>query len=178
MEITVTFRHTEPIESLKSYAVEKISKFRKYLDSPLEAQIVLSVEKFRHQADVTLNIDGTRLKAVEETGDMYSAIDQVMDKVEIQLKRHMSRLRDRRTEVSRGPELSSEETEEAHSGYPEEPVIEVERMVAKPMDPEEAAMQLQISKAEFMVFRNARTNEVNVIYKKKGGNLGLIEPAV
>ena len=79
MDITVTFRHTDPIESLKSYAEEKISKIKKYIDVPLEAHIVLSVEKFRHIADVTLSLNGTRIKAVEETDDMYSAIDQVMD---------------------------------------------------------------------------------------------------
>jgi putative sigma-54 modulation protein len=179
MEITVTFRHTEPMESLRSYAVDKISKFRKYLDSPLDAQIVLSVEKFRHQADVTLSIDGARIKAVEETGDMYSAIDQVMDKVEIQLKRHLSKLRDRRNDVDKAEEIrGGEETEEAGSVLSEEPVIEVEKMVAKPMDPEEAAMQLQLSRQDFLVFRNARSNEVNVIYKRKDGNLGLIEPTL
>lgn len=174
MEITVTFRHTEPMESLRSYAVEKISKFKKYLDSPLEAQIVLSVEKFRHQADVTLSIDGTRIKAVEETGDMYSAIDQVMDKVEIQLKRHLSKLRERRAEAARAG--ASTEVEEAGGASGDEPLIEVEKMFAKPMDPEEAAMQLQLSRQDFLVFRNARSSEVNVIYKRKDGNLGLIEP--
>ena len=70
MDITVTFRHTEPIESLKSYAEEKVSKIKKYLDSPMEAHIVLTVEKFRHQADVTLSLNGTRVKAAEETEDM------------------------------------------------------------------------------------------------------------
>jgi putative sigma-54 modulation protein len=174
MEITVTFRHTEPMESVRSYAVEKISKFKKYLDSPLEAQIVLSVEKFRHQADVTLSVEGTRLKAVEETGDMYSAIDQVMDKVEIQLKRHLSKLRERRAEAARAG--ASAEMEEAGGVSGDEPVIEVEKMFAKPMDPEEAAMQLQLSRQDFLVFRNARSNEVNVIYRRKDGNLGLIEP--
>jgi len=165
------------MESLRSYAVEKISKFRKYLDSPLEAQIVLSVEKFRHQADVTLSIDGTRIKAVEETGDMYSAIDQVMDKVEIQLKRHLSKLRDRRTDASKtGTIADTAEAEESVGQIADEPVIEIEKLVAKPMDPEEAAMQLQMSRQDFLVFRNGRSNEVNVIYKRKDGNLGLIEP--
>ena len=87
MDITVTFIHTEPTESLRTYAEEKISKIDKYLDSPCEAHIVLTVEKFRHQADVTLGINGTRIKGVEETGDMYSAIDQVMDKIEKQVKK-------------------------------------------------------------------------------------------
>ena len=178
MDITVTFRHMEPIESLRSYAEEKISKIEKYLDSPLEAHVVLSVEKFRHQADVTLSVNGTRIKGVEETGDMYSAIDQVMDKIEKQVKRHLEKIRSRRSENKKGGTgLGTEEAEDAGVLAQEEPVIEVEKMIAKPMDPEEAAMQLNLSNQDFLVFRNARSREINVIYKRRGGNLGLIEPA-
>ncbi len=176
MIVNVTFRHTDPIESLRAYAEEKITKLDKYLDSPGEAHIVLTVEKFRHQADITLSVDGTRIKAFEETGDMYSAIDQVMDKVEKQLKRYLSKIRDRRSEGPREESLVEEGETEAIS-TDEEPIIEVEKLEAKPMDPEEAAMQLGFSNQEFMVFRNAKTNEINVLYRRKGGNLGLIEPA-
>ena len=123
MEITVTFRHTEPIESLRDYAEEKISKIKKYLDTPLDAHIVLSVEKFRHQADVTLVMNGTRIKAVEETGDMYSAIDQVMDKIEKQVKRHLSKIRDHRSENSRNEGTSVDAAGE------EEPVLEQDEPV-------------------------------------------------
>ena len=86
MEIMVTFRHIEPTESLRVYAQEKLSKLKKYLDTPIEAHIVLEVEKFRHIADVTMNADGTRMNATEETGDLYSAIDQVVDKIETSSK--------------------------------------------------------------------------------------------
>ena len=176
MEITVTFRHTEPIESLRDYAEEKISKIKKYLDTPLDAHIVLSVEKFRHQADVTLVMNGTRIKAVEETGDMYSAIDQVMDKIEKQVKRHLSKIRDHRSENSRNEGTSVDAAgEEATVLEQDEPVIEVEKIVAKPMDPEEAAMQLNLLTRDFLVFRNARSGEINVIYKRRNGNLALIE---
>ena len=178
MGITVTFRHTDPMESLKSYAEEKLSKLKKYLDSPVEAHVVLSVEKFRHQADVTLNVNGAWIKGVEETGDMYSAIDQVMDKIENQVKRHLSKIRSHRAEnVKSEGESMSEETDQATVLAQEESVIEVEKMVAKPMDPEEAAMQLNLSRRDFLVFRNAKSREINVIYKRGDGNLGLIEPA-
>jgi putative sigma-54 modulation protein len=178
MEINVTFRHTEPMESLKTYAEEKISKIKKYLDTPLEAHVVLSVEKFRHQADVTLSVNGTRIKGVEETGDMYSAIDQVMDKLEKQVKRHLEKIRTHRLESIKGEDrLASEEAEEATALAQDEPVIELEKMIAKPMDPEEAAMQLNLSRQDFLVFRNANSREINVIYKRRDGNLGLIEPA-
>ncbi len=178
MDITVTFRHTEPTESLKAYAEEKVSKIDKYLDSPAEVYVVLSVEKFRHQADVSISVNGTWIKGVEETGDMYSAIDQVMDKIEKQVKRHISKVRGRRSEnLKSEPETATEDADEATGFIQDEPVIEIERMIAKPMDAEEAAMQLNLSKQDFLVFRNARSREINVIYKKGDGNLGLIEPA-
>ena len=178
MEITVTFRHTEPIESLRTYAEEKISKIKKYLDSPMEAHIVLTVEKFRHQADVTLSLNGARIKAVEETADMYSAIDQVIDKLEKQVKRHLSKIRSRRSEIAKSEESDVlREVDESTALGQEETVIKVEKMFAKPMDPEEAAMQLNLSTQGFLVFRNAKSREINVIYKRADGNLGLIEPS-
>ena len=177
MDITVTFRHMDPIESLKAYAEEKVSKIKKYLDSPMEAHIVLSVEKFRHQADVTLSVHGTRIKAVEETGDMYSAIDQVMDKIEKQVKRHISKTRNRRTENMKNEQITLADEKEASSTISQEiREIEVEQMVAKPMDMDEAAMQLNLSRQDFLVFRNAKSREINVIYKRGDGNLRLIEP--
>jgi putative sigma-54 modulation protein len=177
MDITVTFRHMEPIESLKSYAEEKVSKINKYLDSPLEAHVVMTVEKFRHQADITLSVNGTLIKGVEETGDMYSAIDQVMDKIEKQVKRHLSKIRDRRSENLKNEDRSVGEDADERVLAQDEPVIEVEKMIAKPMDPEEAAMQLNLSRRDFLVFRNAKSREINVIYKRGDGNLRLIEPA-
>jgi putative sigma-54 modulation protein len=178
MEITVTFRRMEPAESLRLYAVEKLSKIKKYLDSPFEAHIVLEVEKFRHMADVTLSMDGTWIKAIEETSDMYSAIDQVMDKIEKQVKRHRSKIKDRRGETMRGGEaLEGNLAVQTPIPLSEEPVITVEKLAAKPMDPEEAAMQLSISAQDFLVFRNSRSREINVIYRRRDGNLGLIEPA-
>jgi putative sigma-54 modulation protein len=177
MEITVTFRHIDASNSLKAYAEEKMSKMDKYFDFPVEAHIVLAVEKFRRSADVTLNVNGTMIKGVVETEDMYSAIDQVMDKIEKQVKRYREKMRDRRTET-RKPETSSGkgEAEEIAEVGPEELRIDVEKIVAKPMDPEEAAMQLDLSQQDFLVFRNSRSREINVIYKRKDGNLGLIEP--
>ena len=178
MDISVTFRHMEPSESLRSYAEGKVSKINKYLDFPIEAHIVLTVEKFRRMADVTLSVNGTMIKAMEETEDMYSAIDQVMDKIEKQVKRYRSKVRKRRSENRKGEDtLVIEETEENTDIGIEEPTIEVEKLVAKPMDPEEAAMQFTMSQQDFLVFRNSRSQEINVIYKRRDGNLGLIEPA-
>jgi len=169
----------EPIESLKTYAEEKVSKLKKYLDFPLEAHIVLTVEKFRHMADVTLGVNGTMIKGVEETEDMYSAIDQVMDKIEKQVKRHLSKIKKKRSDGAnaKGEEiLETAAGEEAAASTLEEAAIVTEKMDEKPMDPEEAAMQLDLSEMEFLVFRNSVSREINVIYRRKDGNLGLIEP--
>ena len=175
MDITVTFRHVDSTESIKEYAEDKLSKIDKYFDFPIEAHVVLTAEKFRRMADVTLNVNGTVIKAEDETEDMYSAIDQVMDKIEIQVKRYRDKIRNRRTK-SENP-LNIGQTEEAVDLGADEPGIVAEKLVAKPMDPEEAAMQFTMSQQDFLVFRNSRSGDINVVYKRKDGNLGLIEPA-
>ena len=177
MDIMVTFRHIEPTDSIKAYAEEKLLKIDKYLESPVEAHIVLAVEKFRRMADVTIHVNGTMIKAVEETEDMYSAIDQVMDKIEKQVKRYRQKTRKRRSEDRKNENnVDIEASREILDPGLEEPRIEVERFDAKPMDPEEAAMQFNMSQQEFLVFRNSRSRQINVIYQRKDGNLGLIEP--
>jgi putative sigma-54 modulation protein len=175
MDITVTFRHVDPTESLKTYAEEKLSKIDKYFDYPTEAHVVLTAEKFRRIADVTLNVNGAVIKAEEETEDMYSAIDQVMDKIEVQVKRYRDKTRNRRNK-SENP-LGGGPADEGADSIVDEPGIIVEKLVAKPMDPEEAAMQFTMSQQDFLVFRNSRSGDINVIYKRKDKNLGLIEPA-
>ena len=98
MDISVTFRHMEPTTELRAYVEEKVYKVKKYFDFPVEAHIVLKVEKFRHIADMTLSIGGDKVKAVDESGDMYSSIDQAMDKIEEQLRRLLSRRREYKLE--------------------------------------------------------------------------------
>jgi putative sigma-54 modulation protein len=128
-------------------------------------------------ADVTLSLNGTVIKGVEETEDMYSAIDQVMDKIEKQVKRYRSKIRTRRSENRKDEvPLSAEADEEITNQVLEEPSIEIEKMDAKPMDPEEAAMQLSMSSQDFLIFRNSGSLEINVIYRRRDGNLGLVEP--
>ena len=108
---------------------------------------------------------------------MYSAIDKVMDKIEKQVKRYRDKIRDRNSDNIRGEgNLAQEAQKEARVGGADEPAIEVEELDAKPMDPEEAAMQIGMATQDFFVFRNAKSREINVIYRRRDGNLGLIEP--
>ena len=179
MEITVTFRHMEPTMELRSYVEEKVYRIKKYFDSPVDAHIVLEVQKFRHIADMTLSIDGNKVKAVEQTGDMYSSIDKVVDNVEEQLRRLLSRKREYRSDnikssndedVLRG-EIETQETLDES----EPKIVKTERLDTKPMDIDEAVMQMKLSKRNFLVFNDAKSKQINVIYKRKDGNLGLIE---
>ena len=176
MEISCTFRHMEPSTELRSYVEEKVYKVKKYFDSPVEAHIILKIEKFRHIADMTLSIDGSKIKAVDESGDMYSSIDQAMDKIEEQLRRLMSRKKEYRLENIKGSDLliNDVETQEGHveSGPT---IIKAERVDIKPMDINEAAMQMDMSKRNFFVFSNSKSKSINIIYKRNDGNLGLIE---
>jgi len=176
MEISFTFRHMEPSTELRSYVEEKVYRVKKYFDSPVEAHIVLKIEKFRHVADMTISVDGNKIKAVDESGDMYSSIDQAMDKIEEQLRRLMSRKKEYRLDNIKGSDslMSDIETQEgqAESGPT---IIKIERLDIKPMDIDEAAMQINLSKRNFLVFTNSKSKSINIIYKRKDGNLGLIE---
>lgn len=177
MQINVAFRHTEASDALKTYAEEKVSRIKKYLEEPIEANVVLQVEKFRHIADVTVESNGLRINAREETEDMYSAIDMVVDKLEGQVKKQKEKLRNRKPTASERAqrlmmnilEWPSEETLEPR-------VVTTQQIYAKPMDVDEAVMQLNLSNGDFLVFTNRATMNVNVLYRRKDGNYGLIEP--
>lgn len=178
MQISVTFRHVDSSAALKDYAVRKLSKMDKYLDTPLEANVVLAIEKFRHQADITVTGDGLKIKGREETGDMYSAIDLAMEKIEKQLKRFREKPRAQkagRNLKALGARLnviaahSEEET-----AFPE--IIRSRSMEAKPMDLDEAVMQLKSGNDEILVFTNSETAALNILYRRRDGNFGLIEP--
>ena len=176
MEISCTFRHMEPSTELRSYVEEKVYKVKKYFDSPVEAHIILKIEKFRHIADMTLSIDGNKIKAVDESSDMYSSIDQAMDKIEEQLRRLMSRKKEYRLENIKGTDLLINGVETQEDQVESEPtIIRAERVDIKPMDINEAAMQMNMSKRNFFVFSNSKSKSINIIYKRNDGNLGLIE---
>jgi len=176
MEISFTFRHMEPSTELRSYVEEKVYRVKKYFDSPVEAHIVLKIEKFRHIADMTISIDGNKIKAVDESGDMYSSIDQAMDKIEEQLRRLMSRKKEYRLENIKGNDLLINGVETQEGQVESGPtIIKAERADIKPMDINEAAMQIDISKRNFFVFSNSKSKSINIIYKRNDGNLGLIE---
>jgi putative sigma-54 modulation protein len=168
----------EPAMSLREYAEGKIARVKKYVEEPIEAHVVLKVEKFRHIAEVSIDANGIRINGTEETNDMYSAIDMVVDKIEAQVRKYREKLRRRKPAdgVKHLPVsmnvLASGDLQEDR----EPRVIKTEQFYAKPMDVDEAIMQLDLSNSEFLVFTNSRTHRLNVLYQRQDGNYGLIEP--
>ncbi len=168
--ITITGRHFEVTEPLRLHAIEKVNHACRYLDKVTSAHITFSVEKYRHIVEVVVQARGTTLRGREETGDMYASVDQAMKKMESQAKRLNEKIKDKKRYGEEGEEAGVEE------GVEMPRVVETESFAAKPMSVEDAVRELQASEALFLAFRNARTSEVNVLYKRNDGNYGLIQP--
>lgn len=177
MQIKISFRHIEPSDPLKFYVEDKLTRVKKYLEEPIEAHVVLRVEKFRHIAEVSIDASGFRLNGAEETDDMYSSIDLLVDSLEGQAARKgKEKVSRRRSGVGPKDSVGFAEAAGQMPGDDKElRVIKAEQVYAKPMHLDEAVMELNLSNGEFMVFKNRSTNRVNVLYKRKDGNLGLIE---
>ncbi|HAO21876.1 MAG TPA: ribosome-associated translation inhibitor RaiA [Desulfobacteraceae bacterium] len=174
MHTSVTFKNIDPSDHLKSYISEKLNRFDRFLDSAAEAGVVLSVEKHRHIAEVRISGGKISINGEEETNDMYSAIDMVLDKLEKQIKKNKQKIRDHRSPgkasvKDMGSETAEEREERARQ-------IKIKNIEYKPMDIEEAMMQMDLIRDNFLVFANSKTDRVNVIYRRKDGNYGLIQP--
>jgi putative sigma-54 modulation protein len=182
MQITVTGRHFEITEPLRQHVETKTAKLGRYTDSISDVHVVLSVEKHRHLAEITLQANGTPIRGLEEKHDMYQAFDTVIEKIERQVKRLKERGSKRKgrtgsKEVSTMIEaetIAEERIEAEPSSQPR--VIRSPKMAVKPMSVDEAAMQMGLSDAEFLAFLNSETDQMNVMYKRRDGNYGLIEP--
>jgi putative sigma-54 modulation protein len=179
MQISVTFRHVESTPALRAYAEEKLARVRKYLRRPVDAHVILSVAKERHVAEITLKADHVTMFAQEETHDLYSAIDLALDKLEHQAQKLKARTRSHKGGAKSGelPEVTASvlsAERQAPGGGPA--VIRTQRVPAKPMAIEEAVEQLAVSRDDFLVFTNASNQKLAVLYRRKDGNYGLIEP--
>jgi len=173
MRIIVSGKNIEITNALRDYATKRISKVSKYFENDIEAQVTMSVEKDRHIVEVTIPINGIILRGEEETGDMYSSIDMVVEKLEKQIHKYKTRI----NRKLRRTALANAEMEFASKNDDEEPkVVKTKRFAMKPMAVEEAILQMNLLGHDFFVFSNAETEEVNVVYKRRNGNYGLIEP--
>jgi putative sigma-54 modulation protein len=172
MNTSVRFKNLQPSDALKSYVSEKLKRMEKYFSGPAEANVVLSIEKFRHSAEINIAGDRMTINGKEETEEMYSAIDMVLDKLEVQIKKSKQKSREYRPKAKSG----IQESEPAMDEDGEQPRVHVRHIEYKPMDVDEAVMQMDLVNYNFLVFTNARTDAVNVLYRQKDGNYGLIQP--
>jgi putative sigma-54 modulation protein len=168
MDITISFRHINADENLKKYVEEKLSRLQKYVEIPLDLHVVLSIErKYRQRVDVTFTLNGVVINAHEVMNDMYAAVDKILDKLEMRLKRYRDKVKQYRE--AKPKRLEAGQVEEGPH------IIMARTIDAKPMDPEEARMQLGASGDSFIIFRGIDRGNVCVMYKRKDGNFGLIE---
>lgn len=176
MQTSINFKNIDPSDTLKAYVCDKLDRFDKYLYSPAEASVVLAVEKFRHSAEINIVGDKMTINGKEETDDMYSAIDIVLDKLEKQIKKNKQKVRNRRNADHIKVNNAFIDTAGAFEDESERRIM-VKHIDYKPMDVDEAAMQMDLVTDNFLVFTNAKSNRVNVLYRRKDGNYGLIQPS-
>lgn len=182
MQVSVTFRHMEATDALKSFASDKVSRIERYIHTPTDAHVVLSVEKHQHRAEINVSANGLRIFGEETSPDMYGSIDGATAKIERQLKRYRNKLashkpREGHAMKVRHNVIASEGEMEQVSEQPAR-VVSHEEVDVRPMVLEEAIMQMDLLHEDFHVFTNAKTDAMNVLYRRKDGTLGLIEPRI
>jgi len=172
MRVSIAGKGMEISDYLKDVAAKKIAKLQKYFEADTEAHITMSIQKSRHIVEVTIPFDGVVLRGEESTGDMYASIDGVVKKLEKQIHRHRTALKKRLREDAFTNDDYRPDVEDERMPA----VVRTKRFIVKPMDLAEAQMQMELVGHQFFVFRNAKTHEINVLYKRQDGDLGLIEP--
>jgi putative sigma-54 modulation protein len=165
----------ETDEGVKDYVKEKVQKLQKYVESPREVHVVLAVEKFRHIAEITIVGNGATFNSQGRNNDLYAAIDQMVDKMERQIRERREKVRRKRTTPSKAPLPLSGKGGEVREGDLSS-LIQKKRTIAKPMSLEEALSQLHLSKKDFLIFINSDSGQMNVVYRSKNGGYGWVEP--
>jgi putative sigma-54 modulation protein len=181
MNIDFVGRNVEIDDRLRSYTQGKLGKVTKFLQDPVEIRVTLEVEKHRNIADLHISHKHGVLQATEETGDLYEAVNQAVDKVEKQARRSKNRAIDRRRradrETTNGQRWPLEVlARESLAAGASPRIIKTTHLPIKPMSIEEAALWLEQGKNEFVVFRDSGSDRVSVLYKRKDNNYGLIAP--
>ena len=174
MKIIITGKNIEVTEGLRERVTKKINKLDKFFTKETEAHVTLSVQKARQIVEVTIPFNGIVLRAEESNDDMYNSIDKTVDLLERQIRKNRTRLERRLHE-----QYFSFENAKFAEDVPDEKefkIVRSKRFAVKPMDVEEAVLQMNLLGHEFFMFFNADTKQVNVVYKRKDGNYGLIEP--
>lgn len=173
MNLVISGKNLDITEGLRSAVEEKIGKLERYFTDTTEVHVTLSTEKNRQKIEITIPMKGSIIRAEEVSSDMYVSIDLVEEVIERQLRKYKNKLIDKEQNAAH---LNQEFIDEEVYEEEEINIIRSKRFAMKPMDPEEACVQMELLGHNFFVFRNSETEEVNVVYKRKGNTYGLIEP--
>ena len=175
MRITITGRNIELTAGIKEAVEEKLSKLEKYFKPDTDVNVTLSVEKDRQKIEVTIPTKGHTIRAEEVSNDMYVSIDLVEETLERQLIKYRTKIISKK--MNAAASFKAEYLEENYEDDEEEiKIVRSKRYDLKPMYPEDACIQMELLGHDFFVFVNAETDEVNVVYKRKGNTYGIIEP--
>lgn len=184
MKCTVTFRHMQPSDLIRSFAEERVDKLTRLIDRGVEAQVTLTKENHLHRAHVELVTDGSLLlRGVEKSQDIRASIDAAVEHIMRQVKRYRAKIKSHRAPSHAGRELPlrviARETTPETVDVPEEEraakIVKHETVIARSLSVEDALMQLDLASTEFLVFTNTETQQVNVVYRLPDGQFGLIE---
>jgi len=176
MQISFTFRNMEAGEWLKEYVDKKLARVERYIDKPVNASVVLAVEKFRNVAEINLTAKGITLQGREEAKEMTLAIDAVIDKVERQLKKYKQKVRNHKDVSSLSESVAAVAEYEEHGELDEDSrVAKVQKIILEPMSLDDAIMEMDGSKNRFIVYRDSSSENVNILYRRDDGRYLLIE---
>ena len=173
MNYRISGKNIEVTEGLRTAVQDKLNKLEKYFMDETEIQVTFSVEKDRQKIEVTIPVKGSVIRAEQVSDDMYVSIDLVEEVIERQVNRYKKKLVDQQQNAAF---FQKEFLEDDEADDEEIRIIRSKKFAVKPMDAEEACIQMELLGHNFFVFRNAETDEVNVVYKRKGNTYGLIEP--
>lgn len=177
MKVEYTGRQIEVTPAIQEFTEDHLKKIRKVLGEMIEVHVILTVEKYRHIAEINLKSRTFKINGIEETHDMYTSINAVLEKIERQALKHKGKKIDKKRKMSASEMATAGGRTDSAAGNSEPPkVIRTRSFATKPMTVEEAVHEVDISNSEFIVFRNSESERVSVVYRRRDGNFGLIEP--
>ena len=175
MRFTISGKNIDVTEGLKAAVTDKLGKLEKYFTPDTEIIVTLSVEKERQKIEVTIPVKGNMIRSEQVSNDMYVSIDLVEEVIERQLKKYKKKLIDKKQAAIAFSQAFIEDEED--TAYEDDiQIVKTKKFAMKPVNPEEACLQMEMLGHNFFVFLNSETEQVNVVYKRKNGTYGLIEP--
>ena len=175
MRFIISGKNLDVTEGLKTAVQDKLGKLERYFTPNTEVHVTLSVEKERQKIEVTIPVKGNIIRSEQTSSDMYVSIDLVQEIIERQLKKYKKKLIDKKQNAVSFSDAFIEKIEDDEE---EVKIVRTKQFDIKPMYPEDACVQMELLGHDFYVFCNAETEQMCVVYKRKGGTYGMIEPEV